>query len=31
MDLDVALSNNLSQINNAVLSNHINHPESLAD
>jgi hypothetical protein len=31
MDLDVALSNNLSQINNAVLSNHINQPESLAD
>ena len=31
MDLDAVLPNNLSQINNAVLSNHINQPESLAD
>jgi hypothetical protein len=31
MDLDAVLSNNLSQINNAVLSNHSNQQESLAD
>jgi hypothetical protein len=31
MDLDAVLSNNLSQINNAVLSNHSKQRESLAD
>ncbi len=31
MDLDAVLLNNLSQINNAVLSNHSNQRESLAD
>jgi len=31
MDLDAVLPNNLSQINNAVLSNHSNQQESLAD
>jgi hypothetical protein len=31
MDLDAVLSNNLSQINNAVLSNHSNQQELLAD
>jgi hypothetical protein len=31
MDLDAVLSNNLSQINNAVLSNRSNQQESLAD
>ena len=31
MDLDAVLSNNLSQINNAVLSNHSNQQESLVD
>ncbi len=31
MDLDAVLLNNLSQINNAVLSNHSNQQESLAD
>jgi hypothetical protein len=31
MDLDAELPNNLSQINNAVLSNHSNQQESLAD
>ena len=31
MDLNALLSNNLSQINNAVLSNHSNQQESLAD
>jgi hypothetical protein len=31
MDLDAVLSNNPSQINNAVLSNHSNQQESLAD
>ena len=31
MDLDAVLPNNLSHINNAVLSNHSNQQESLAD
>ena len=31
MDLDAVLSNNLSQMSNAVLSNHSNQQESLAD
>jgi hypothetical protein len=31
MDLDAVLPNNLSRINNAVLSNHSNQRESLAD
>jgi hypothetical protein len=31
MNLDAVLLNNLSQINNAVLSNHSNQWESLAD
>jgi hypothetical protein len=31
MDLDVVLPNNLSHINNAVLSNHSNQRDSLAD
>ncbi len=31
MDLNAVLPNNLSQINNAVLSNHSNQQESLAD
>jgi hypothetical protein len=31
MDLDAVLTNNLSHINNAVLSNHSNKRESLAD
>jgi hypothetical protein len=31
MDLDAVLRNNLSQINNAVLSNHSNQRESLSD
>jgi hypothetical protein len=30
-DLDALLPNNLSQINKAVLSNHCNQQESLAD
>jgi hypothetical protein len=31
MDLDVVLPNNLSHINNAVLSNHSNQRDSLSD
>jgi len=31
MDLDAVLPNNLSQINNALLSNHSNQWESLPD